>query len=91
MSVSTVYIKPYNLYGNIVINNKLLYIQIIFRDQGIGARCERQCETECIDCTLACSDNNCLLDCLTIFGMALTDCVNGNGGNIFEYFQVDEV
>ena len=45
--------------------------QIIFRDQDIGARCEHQCETDYIDCSLACSDANCLLDC----GRALNDCV----------------
>ena len=45
--------------------------QIIFRDQDIGARCERQCETDYIDCTLACSDTNCLLDC----GRTLNDCI----------------
>ena len=49
------------------------YTNVIFRDQDIGDRCERQCETDYMDCTLACSDTNCLLDC----GRALTDCVNG--------------
>ena len=47
--------------------------QIIFRDQEIGERCENQCETDFVDCTSACDDTNCILEC----GRVLTNCVNG--------------
>ena len=35
--------------------------------------CEELCELKYVDCTLACSDTNCLIEC----GRGLTDCVQG--------------
>ena len=45
----------------------------VFRDEDVAAKCETQCELEYVDCTLSCSDTNCLIEC----GRALTDCVQG--------------
>ena len=52
----------------------------VFRDEDTGAKCVDQCELTYIDCTLACSDSNCLMEC----GRDLTECVNGE--NIYEDF-----
>ena len=49
----------------------MAYNYRFFRDEDIAANCEIQCELEYVDCTLSCSDTNCLIDC----GRALTDCV----------------
>ena len=46
---------------------------LIFRDQDVADKCEELCELEYVDCTLACSDTNCLIEC----GRALTNCVEG--------------
>ena len=43
------------------------------RDQDTGDKCERQCEIEYLDCTSACSNSNCLLEC----GRALSSCNDG--------------
>ena len=51
----------------------MVYNLWVFRDEDVGAKCETQCELEYVDCTLSCSDTNCLIDC----GRALTDCVQG--------------
>ena len=52
-----------------------------FRDEDIRDRCENQCETDFVDCTLPCDDTNCLLEC----GRILTECVNGT---FSLYFQI---
>ena len=49
---------------------------LVFRDEDIAAKCEGQCELAYIDCTVACSNTNCLTEC----GRVFTDCVNG--GNV---------
>ena len=43
------------------------------RDQETAAKCEGKCELEYVNCTLSCSDTNCLIEC----GRALTNCVQG--------------
>ena len=48
-------------------------IYLGFRDEEIAAKCEGQCEDQYVDCTLSCSDTNCLIDC----GRELTACVDG--------------
>ena len=45
-----------------------------FRDEDVAAKCETQCEIEYVECTLSCSNTNCLIEC----GRALTDCVQGS-------------
>ena len=52
---------------------------LVFSDEDIGAKCEEQCEFQYIDCTLSCSDTNCLIEC----GRALTDCVQGFNFDVF--------
>ena len=76
------YQKPVREY--ITVNHFFSFIEfciMFFRDEDIGKRCEGQCELEYVDCTLSCSDTNCLIDC----GRTLTDCINGL--NISEYFN----
>ena len=46
---------------------------LVFRDEDIAAKCEGQCELAYLDCTLSCSDTNCIMEC----GRALTDCTQG--------------
>ena len=45
----------------------------VFRDENTAAKCEGQCELAYVDCTLSCSDTNCLIEC----GRLFNDCVNG--------------
>ena len=45
----------------------------IFRDEDIAAKCESQCELAYVECTSACFDSSCLMEC----GRALTDCTLG--------------
>ena len=52
----------------------------VFRDEDTGAKCVDQCELAYIDCTLACSDSNCLMEC----GRTLTECVNSK--DIYQFF-----
>ena len=46
---------------------------LVFRDEDIAAKCEGQCELAYVDCTLGCSNTECLIEC----GRALTDCTLG--------------
>ena len=46
---------------------------LVFRDEDIAAKCEGQCELAYVDCTMACSNTECLIEC----GRALTDCTLG--------------
>ena len=48
-------------------------LNLLLRDQDIADRCELNCETDYIDCTLDCNDTNCLVTC----GRILNDCING--------------
>ena len=45
-----------------------------FSDQDIADKCEGLCDLGYVDCTVACSNTNCLLEC----GRALSDCLEGN-------------
>ena len=63
---------PYVLIVRVLTVGNLL-ATLLFSDEDLGNNCEGQCEKEYIDCTLSCSDTNCLLDS----GRALTECVQG--------------
>merc|ERR1712235_119152 len=43
-------------------------------DGELGTRCQSICETEYLECSVACSDSNCLLECGRAFSSCSLDC-----------------
>merc|ERR1712131_204815 len=43
-------------------------------DEDLGTRCQSICETEYLECSVACSDADCLLECGRIFSNCSLDC-----------------
>jgi len=43
-------------------------------DEDIGQQCEGQCEIGYVDCTVSCSNTNCLTECARIFTECVNDC-----------------